>query len=464
MGRAHRIGRFGLTGIAIAVFVILSCAPAFARFGSTVSAPASLEGLKTTVRPNALTVSGTIGGTPTRLTFEGSTVGSEPVSGLSIEFPEGTDLSGARVDVVTLEGLKRVPVEVRHTVEGSRELRLSFSPPVNPDSTLRVQVHAVSFPIAGGDFMLTGRILSPSGASVSIPPASSPVEIHQQSVTEKAILWLDAQAWVAAWNKVTFLSMFLKPQLVVASFKMLFVGWLRSILLVAIGFPLAIPVGLLLAFAKMAKLPPVRWIAAFYINAIRGTPLFLQIYIAFFGLPLIGIRGNEYVLGMIVLALNSSAYLAEIFRAGIQSIHKGQFEAAASLGMRYSQAMQFVIIPQTVKRVLPTMTSEFILLYKDTAMLAAVGVFELMMYSKNLTANTGNVTPYVAAAVYYLLVTTPLINWVQKLEKHLAVSEGGHSISEPKKRTARDRLLNSSVPAPEAEGVAAGVSGQHMHD
>ena len=142
---------------------------------------------------------------------------------------------------------------------------------------------------------------------------------------------------------------------------------------------------------------------------IRGTPLFLQIYIAFFGLPLIGIQGNKYVLGIIVLALNSSAYLAEIFRAGIQSISRGQFEAASSLGMTYWQAMQNVIVPQTVKRVLPTMTSEFILLYKDTAMLSAVGVFELMMYSKNLSAITGNVTPYVVAAGFYLIVTTPLI-------------------------------------------------------
>jgi len=103
----------------------------------------------------------------------------------------------------------------------------------------------------------------------------------------------------------------------------------------------------------------------FYVNVIRGTPLFLQIYIAFFGLPLLGINPNKYLLGILVLALNSSAYLAEIFRAGIQSISKGQFEAASSLGMNYWQSMQYVIIPQTVKRVLPTMTSEFILLYKD---------------------------------------------------------------------------------------------------
>jgi polar amino acid transport system substrate-binding protein len=182
----------------------------------------------------------------------------------------------------------------------------------------------------------------------------------------------------------------------------------------------------------MSKLAPIRWISSFYVNVIRGTPLFLQIYIAFFGLPLIGIQGNKYVLGIIVLALNSSAYLAEIFRAGIQSISRGQFEAASSLGMTYWQAMQNVIVPQTVKRVLPTMTSEFILLYKDTAMLSAVGVFELMMYSKNLSAITGNVTPYVVAAGFYLMVTTPLISYVRTLEERLAVAEGG-ATPKPKK-------------------------------
>ena len=166
----------------------------------------------------------------------------------------------------------------------------------------------------------------------------------------------------------------------------------------------------------MSKLAPVRWFATAYINVIRGTPLFLQIFIAFIGLRIAGIRASDFITAVIVLALNSSAYLAEIFRAGIQSIHKGQFEAAQSLGMTYAQSMQYVIIPQTVKRVLPTMTSEFILLFKDTALLSAVGIFELMLRANNIVARTGNLTPYVVAAGYYLIVTIPLINYVGRLE------------------------------------------------
>ena len=199
-----------------------------------------------------------------------------------------------------------------------------------------------------------------------------------------------------------------------------FGGWLLALGLVAVSFPLAIPLGLLWSFLRMAKSRIPRAIGATYINIVRGTPLFLQIYIAFFGLPLMGVKMDLFVLGVIVLVLNSSAYLAEIFRAGIQSINKGQFEAARSLGMNGAQTMFFVIIPQTVRRVIPTMTSEFILMYKDTSLLAAVGVMEIMMYAKTITAATGNVTPYIVAAGFYLIVTIPMTKLINSMEARLA--------------------------------------------
>jgi polar amino acid transport system substrate-binding protein len=173
---------------------------------------------------------------------------------------------------------------------------------------------------------------------------------------------------------------------------------------------------------KISKHTVVRAIAVVYINILRGTPLFLQIYILFFGLPMLNINVNNYLLGGIAMAVNSSAYLAEIFRAGIQSIPKGQYEAASSLGMNYSQTMISIILPQTIRRVLPTVTSDFITAYKDTSLLSSVGVMELMMYSKNLTT-TGNITPYMTAAIYYLIVTLPLIKVVSIVEKRLARSE-----------------------------------------
>ena len=127
--------------------------------------------------------------------------------------------------------------------------------------------------------------------------------------------------------------------------------------------------------------------------------------------------------------------------------------------MTYPEAMAYVIIPQTVKRVLPTMTSEFILLFKDTALLSAVGVFELMLYGNSLATRSGSLTPFVVAAVYYLIVTIPLINWVGSLEARLAVAEGGGSASDNK---TKKRGLFRWKPAidPDAENIP--TSTQHF--
>ena len=406
-------------------------------FGALVPAMAgAMQVTQSSTRPNGFAGQDTYGGKPTRLTWEVQVVnGDSPVSALELKLPEGTDLQKSTVAVITLQGLTRGAVQSTATFD-KNAISVKFGGSLEPTTNIRVTVENIVLPAAGGTFQITGSAQTSAGP-VPVPPASQALVFKPMTPAERMIFWLDNQPWVAAWNSVNFLNMFFKPQVIVASIFLEFRGWLLSILLVAIGFPVAIPIGLALAFAKMSKIAPLRWIASFYVNVIRGTPLFLQIYIAFFGLPLIGIQADKYLLGVIVLALNSSAYLTEIFRAGIQSISKGQFEAASSLGMNYAQSMQYVIIPQTVKRVLPTMTSEFILLYKDTALLSAVGVFELMMYSKNLTAITGNVTPYVVAAGFYLVITTPLIRYVQTLEKRLAIAEGGAAASETKPKKPR---------------------------
>jgi len=428
--------RARVAAIIVAVMLVTAAVMPVAAMAMDVTA--------STTRPNGFAGQDTYGGKPTRLTWELRLKAGDPgVSALTIELPAGTDLSNSTVAVITLKGLQRTSVKSTTKINGPT-MDVTFSQPVEPAANIRVTVERLVLPAAGGTLQITGTATTSAGI-VPIPPAPTRLVYKRMTVAEGLIFWLDQQEWVKAWNSVNFLNMFFKPQIIVASIFVEFKGWLVAMALVAVGFPLAIPAGLLLAFAKMSKIAPIRWISSFYINVIRGTPLFLQIYIAFFGLPLVGIQGNKYVLGIIVLALNSSAYLAEIFRAGIQSISRGQFEAASSLGMTYWQAMQNVIVPQTVKRVLPTMTSEFILLYKDTAMLSAVGVFELMMYSKNLSAITGNVTPYVVAAGFYLMVTTPLISYVRTLEERLAVAEGG-ATPKPKKPSRFKWKPSSVVP------------------
>ena len=270
-------------------------------------------------------------------------------------------------------------------------------------------------------------------------PDAPAIEVIALSVPEQISNWLADQSWVQAWNSVNFLHLFFDPTIMATSFPVVFSGFLQALVIVAIAFPLAIPCGLILAFMRMSKLRILRAIGTTYVNVVRGTPLFLQIYIAFFGLPLAGINPPPILLGVVVLAMNSSAYLCEIFRAGIQSISAGQFEAAASLGMNRAQTMFYVIIPQTVRRVIPTMTSEFILLYKDTSLLAAVGIMEVVMYARTIVAATGSITPYIVAAIFYLIITLPLAKIVGNFEAKLASKDGCTSNKKNRKNKKKDQ-------------------------
>ena len=395
-----------------------------------------------------LTLSQTSGGKATRFTF--TTTPSQAIDELTLGFPAGFDLTKTKVDAVTLDGLKRTPVTVTQTTAG-QNIKMRFSPPITKGNDLRVQVFDVMLPLKGDQYFV--KVEYDSGGTVG-RTTTPPFSFETVTPAESLSAFLDDQPWVKSWNSFQFFNIFLRPQVIVTSIPLLFGGWLISIALVLVAFPFAILGGLLLAFAKMSKLWPIRFVANIYINVVRGTPLFLQIFIAFVGLPIAGVRAPWFPTGVLVLALNSSAYLAEIFRAGIQSINKGQFEAASSLGMTYPQAMFYVIIPQTVKRVLPTMTSEFILLFKDTALLSAVGVFELMLYANSITTQTATLTPFMVAAVYYLIITVPLINWVASLERRLAVAEGGQAASGNPPSRAWWRWRSASA-GPESELLAS---------
>ena len=143
------------------------------------------------------------------------------------------------------------------------------------------------------------------------------ITVKSHSFFESLSDSLAQQDWVKSWNSVLFLKLFLNPSVFVSSLPVVFWGFLMAIGIVACAFPLAIPFGLLLSLMRMSKLRVLRGIATAYVNVVRGTPLFLQIYIMFFGLPMVGINIDNNLLGIIVMAVNSSAYHAEIFRAGI---------------------------------------------------------------------------------------------------------------------------------------------------
>ncbi|MDO8914762.1 MAG: ABC transporter permease subunit [Coriobacteriia bacterium] len=430
MERTSRTARIVLVALLAVMLTVGVASPAFALTSAKV------------------TVDEETGGQPTRFTVVVQTDKDAAISSMDLMFPTGFDLTNMKLtgpdptkydyDVVTLEGLRRVKNAPTGTVKGET-LSVAFDPAIAPDSSLRIQIRNVDTPIKGGTYALkvsyTAETTGTAGSgSVTRTDDTMRFSYLTPPTAEVISRWMDKQPAITSWNSIKALGMFFKPQLLVTSTPLLFAGWLMALAMVGLGFPLAIVGGLAISFMKMSKIAPVRWISAIYINVIRGTPLFLQIFVVFIGLRIAGFRASDFVSAVAVLAINSSAYLAEIFRAGIQSISKGQFEAASSLGMTYRQSMQYVIIPQTVKRVLPTMTSEFILLFKDTALFAAIGIFELMMYANNYVARVANLTPYVVAAGYYLIITIPLINMVGMLEAKLAQSEHGQAPPDNKKR------------------------------
>ncbi|SDL40391.1 polar amino acid transport system permease protein [Maridesulfovibrio ferrireducens] len=181
--------------------------------------------------------------------------------------------------------------------------------------------------------------------------------------------------------------------------------------------------GLLIALGKISKVQPFSGISWFIIWFFRGTPLLLQLFFIYYGLPAMGITLSPLVSALIGLGINYSAYLAEIIRAGIQSIDHGQTEAAKALGMTYSQTMRRVIIPQTYKRIIPPFANEFIALIKDTALVSTIAMVELMRAADQMFNAYFNITVLVLAAFIYLIFTTVFTFAFEKLEYKVGVYE-----------------------------------------
>ena len=454
---AHRTFVTGL------VVLILACACAFALAVMPQEVYA-MTTKKCSAKPNTEMGSDVQGATNTRVTWEGQSDADEQVAALSLTFPEGTEfeLDNARITMLTGDDLMtRTVIDAEMTAEG-QTFRAVFPEPAQAGGYFRIEVYGVRFPAEGGDMQMTGTYTLADGSEKAIEGMRT-IPVVGVTLAEQISNYLADQEWVQQWNSNKFLRLFFNPTVLVTSFPVVLHGFFMALGIVAVAFPMAIPVGLLLALMRMSKLRILRAIAGAYVNVVRGTPLFLQIYIAFFGLPLAGVQVPSFPLGVIVLAMNSSAYLCEIFRAGIQSIPKGQFEASRSLGMNGAQTMIFVIIPQTVRRVIPTMTSEFILLYKDTSMLAAVGVMEVVMYAKTIVANTGSITPYIVAAFFYLVITLPLAKVVGSLENKLAGNDAGKPKKKRKKGSASAQAVSNAADetANEASASEKAAWGEH---
>lgn len=183
--------------------------------------------------------------------------------------------------------------------------------------------------------------------------------------------------------------------------------------------------GLFLTLLRRSKVKIIGFIATAYVEFVRGTPLLVQIYIIYIGLPkLIGMDFPDLTVGAIALALNSSAYVSEIIRAGIEAVDKGQMEAARSLGMNERMAMFQVVIPQAFKNILPALGNEFISVIKESSMVSVIGVAELMYNANTVKGNTAlGLEPVVVAAVIYFIMTFTLTRVLGYVERRMKASD-----------------------------------------
>lgn len=201
-------------------------------------------------------------------------------------------------------------------------------------------------------------------------------------------------------------------------------GAILTIELTAASIILGSLLGLLFAIFKVAKTPVLKDVAWFYTWAIRGTPLLVQILIWYFGLPSIGIQIPKWTAAIIALSINAGAYITEICRAGIESIDRGQMEAARSLGMSYRLAMRRIILPQAYKRLLPPMSNEFIAMLKDSSLVAVIGMEELLRKAQIINSQTYQaMKAFIAAAIFYLILTSLFTVLAHYLERKVGAYE-----------------------------------------
>lgn len=198
-----------------------------------------------------------------------------------------------------------------------------------------------------------------------------------------------------------------------------------TILISLIGVALGSILGAFVALMKLSKIKIISWIASIYIEILRGTPMLVQVFIVFFGISAaLGLDISALVCGTIALVINSSAYIAEIIRAGINAVDKGQMEAARSLGLNYRQTMKSVIMPQAIKNILPALGNEFVTLIKESSIVSTIGVGEIMFNAQVVQGISFDpFTPLLVAAALYFVLTFVLTRIMNMIEGRLNASD-----------------------------------------
>jgi His/Glu/Gln/Arg/opine family amino acid ABC transporter permease subunit len=195
-------------------------------------------------------------------------------------------------------------------------------------------------------------------------------------------------------------------------------GWPETVTVALGALIFALIFGLLVALMRISRWRALRYPAIAYLEIFRGTPALVQLFVIYFGFPDIGFEPSPFQAAIVGLGLNGAAYLSEVYRAGIESIHRGQMEAALSLGMTPARALQYIVLPQAIRTMLPPITNFAIVLLKDTALVFAVGVVEIMALARNLVTETlQSAAVYLIAGSIYLCVTIPMARLAAGLER-----------------------------------------------
>ena len=212
-------------------------------------------------------------------------------------------------------------------------------------------------------------------------------------------------------------------EIIVDSFgKILLPGLTMTIPLTAISFFFALIIALIVAMIQFAHVRVLRQVARFYVWVIRGTPLLVQLFVVFYGMPNIGILIDPFPAAVIVFSINEGAYMAEIIRSGLQSVDKGQSEAAKSIGLTSLQTLIYIIFPQAIRNAFPSIGNQLIVNIKDSSMLNVVWVIELFTQSRAIAgSNYRPVETYFVAAVIYLILTTVATLVLNFIERKMAI-------------------------------------------
>lgn len=204
------------------------------------------------------------------------------------------------------------------------------------------------------------------------------------------------------------------------AFPLLLRGAWVTLYLSLISTSIGMMLGLLVGVARVSRLRAIRATATVYTEVIRGTPLLMQLIVLYYGLPSVGINLEAVAAGIIGLSANSAAYVGEIFRAGIQSVGRGQREAGIASGLRRMQTMRFIILPQAFRLVLPPLTNEFVTMLKDSSLVSTLAIAELLRTGREIVAWKVNVfSPFAGVTLLYLAMTLPLTHLARYMERRI---------------------------------------------